>query len=114
MEGGHLAEVDSEEKDLYLTELLKWSGGSEGAWIGATDASKEGEWRWVIADKIAPSVSLYIPYSQPRYTTYIKILYNQVPKLYIFMLHSDEHQILFAWPTDKSGLVMVRKVAGRS
>ena len=46
--GGHLATVSSEEEWLFLQEKAKANTGH--FWLGATDESLEGEWKWVTGE----------------------------------------------------------------
>ena len=44
--GGHLAVVNGEDENRFLTSLAS-SAGLDAAWLGATDEQAEGRWVWV-------------------------------------------------------------------
>ena len=47
LEGGQLAEIETEVEDYFLrTQLLSIYGGKHRFWIGGTDAHTEGRWVW--------------------------------------------------------------------
>lgn len=45
-EGGHLVSITSEREMEFVNRLV----GSEGAWTGASDAKREGEWHWITGE----------------------------------------------------------------
>ena len=60
--GGHLAIVDSAKENAFLFQALEAAhirtvapdgGGARYAWLGASDAAKEGDWRWVDGKRVA-------------------------------------------------------------
>jgi len=44
---GYLLTLPSYAKELFIFDWLKSNGISDGVWLGASDAEKEGEWSWV-------------------------------------------------------------------
>ncbi|TNC68521.1 lectin-like protein [Rubellimicrobium roseum] len=60
---GHLATVTSASEQMFL-DVLNWtsSGNGEGfhgytsAWLGASDAEEEGDWRWVTGPEAGQSL----------------------------------------------------------
>lgn len=46
--GGHLAAVEAPQEQAFLQELC----GKEGAWVGASDADREGKWQWVTGSPV--------------------------------------------------------------
>lgn len=53
-QGGHLATVSSAEEDAFILSLLKREG-VDLAYIGASDAKKEGTWLWTDGRRVAYS-----------------------------------------------------------
>ena len=50
--GGHLATIASEEEHLRLVACVGTNAfGGHDAWIGASDADSEGDWRWVTGEE---------------------------------------------------------------
>ena len=46
--GGHLAYVETEAENQFLSDILKKSKSIQiGAWLGGTDGKKEGDWFWL-------------------------------------------------------------------
>lgn len=50
----------TEEKDMFLVDLMSRYGGDNkfefGAWLGATDNTTEGQWIWTYSGETARSV----------------------------------------------------------
>jgi hypothetical protein len=44
--GGHLASVNNEQENIYVTSIIQASG-NHSAWIGYTDSQVEGSWMWL-------------------------------------------------------------------
>jgi hypothetical protein len=48
--GLQLVRVDSAAENQYLHDNIYASAPKQGAWLGASDATVEGEWRWLDGD----------------------------------------------------------------
>ena len=54
--GGHLAFVETEAENKFLTNLLEASNiPSKAAWLGGTDEENEGDWLWLNGKPITTS-----------------------------------------------------------
>lgn len=49
--GGHLATITTADENNFIKELIVNQGNKKTYWLGASDAEKEGAWKWVTGER---------------------------------------------------------------
>jgi len=90
--GGHLVTITNESENIFVKKLMN---GTNKIWLGASDYTNKGKWRWVTGEKWE-----YNNWGKSQPTNYDRISFLSMCKKCSTCYYSTENKQTYEWRND--------------